>query len=124
VSDDDHPEADDDAGRVIVSLSVFSSSLVQELSQFLQGPSASPDKFHYRLGTATFDVPAWEPRAEMLHAAINDLLDRLERVPRALLNGPESFVRLFLTLPAGAETIDARTVKRLADVNATIWIDA
>lgn len=124
MADDDKSGVDDDAGHVIVSLAVFSSSRIEELSEFLRDPSASPDQFHYSLGTTTFDESGWERRADLLRTAVNDLLDQLERVPREVLNAPQSFVRLFLTLPAGAETIDASTVKRLAEVNATIWIDA
>ncbi len=60
----------------------------------------------------------------MLKAAIGQHLDRLAAVPRDALHDPDAFVRLFLTLPRGAETIDAETVKRLAEVNATVWIDA
>jgi hypothetical protein len=72
----------------------------------------------------TFDEPNWEARAEKLNAVILEFVDRLHGVSPAVLNSPETFVRLFMTLPAGAETLDAGTVKRLADVGATIWIDA
>lgn len=109
---------------MILSFSVFSLTRIGELSAFLEEPSSPTDEFHYQLGTTTFDEPAWERRAEQLRAAINAFVDQLEHVPRDVLNSPGSFVRLFVTLPSGAETIDANTVKRLGDVNATIWIDA
>lgn len=123
MSDVSDLEVDEVAGHVIVSFSVFSLTRIGELSAFLEASSSPTDDFHYRFGTTTFDEPAWERRAERLDAAINAFVDRLEHVPRHELNAAGSFVRLFLTLPSGAETIDASTVKRLADVNATIWID-
>lgn len=108
----------------MVRFSVLSSTRIPELSDFLEDHSPAVAEFHYRLGTTTFDEPAWVRRAERLRVAINDFVDRLERVPRDVLDAPGSFVRLCLTLPAGPKTIDASTMKRLADVNATIWIDA
>lgn len=59
-----------------------------------------------------------------MQATINGLLGLVEPIPRASLHDPGAFVCLFMTLCRGAETIDAKTLKRLADVKATIWIDA
>ncbi|BAJ75651.1 Flp pilus assembly protein, ATPase CpaF [Microbacterium testaceum StLB037] len=115
-------DADDDAGHVIVSLSVSTTTRVDELERYLEDPSGPP--FIYDLGMSSFDESAAEARADKLEMTITELVDRLEDVPRAVLHDPESFVRLYMTLPAGAETIGADIVKRLAEVNATIWIDA
>ena len=113
---------DADTGHVIVSLSVFTAVRIDELERYLRDRADS--SFSYGLGTVKFDEPAWEARADKLNAVIDNLLDLLDNIPRAVLHAPESFVRLYMTLPTGAETISASTVKRLADVNATIWIDA
>lgn len=116
-------EADDDS-HVIVSFTVISATRIEGLTQYLAEPTTTVDGFFYDLGSTTFDEPGWEARADKLHQAINASLDRVEPIPRELLNDPGTFVRLFVTLPSGAETIDAQTVKRLADANTTIWIDA
>lgn len=113
---------DADTGHVIVSLSVSTAVRVDELERYLRDPPVSP--FVYDLGTVKFDEPAWEARADKLNATIHELVDQLASVPRAVLHAPESFVRLYMTLPSGAETLEARTVQRLAGVNATVWIDA
>ncbi|MFE1664560.1 hypothetical protein [Microbacterium sp. P02] len=117
------PEANDDS-YVIVSFTVISAARIEGLTQYLAEPDTTFDGFFYDLGTTTFDEPGWEARADKLHQAINVSLDRVAPIPRELLTDPGTFVRLFVTLPSGAETIDAQTVKRLADANATIWIDA
>lgn len=115
-------EMDADTGQVIVSLSVSTAVRVDELERYLRDPPVSP--FIYDLGRVKFDEPAWDARADKLNTTIHELVDRLESVPLAVLHAPESFVRLFMTLPSGAETLHAGTVKRLAEVNATVWIDA
>jgi hypothetical protein len=114
----------DDEGQVIASFTVISAARIEGLTQYLDEPTTAVDGFFYDLGTTTFDEPGWEARADKLHRAINAFLDRVEPIPRELLNDPGTFVRLFITLPSGAETIDAQTVKRLADANTAIWIDA
>jgi hypothetical protein len=113
-----------DDSQVIVSFTVISATRIEGLTQYLAEPTATVGGFFYDLGTTTFDEPGWEARASKLHQAINASLDRVEPIPREVLNDPGTFVRLFVTLPSGAETIDAQTVKRLADANTTIWIDA
>lgn len=113
---------DADTGHVIVSLSVFTVVRIDELERYLRDRADS--SFSYDLGTATFDEPAWEARADKLNATIHELVGQLASVPRDVLHAPESFVRLYMTLPSGAETLEARTVQRLAEVNATVWIDA
>lgn len=118
----DEPDADN--GHVIVSFDVSTAVRVGELEQSFRAQPGSSTSFRYRLGTVTFDEPDAKARAGKLNAVILEFVDRLEGVPPAVLNAPETFVRLFMTLPAGAETLDAGTVKRLADVGATIWIDA
>lgn len=120
---EDSPEADDD-GHVIVSFTVISAKRIEGLTEYLSEPTSSAEDFFYDLGTTTFNEPGWEARADLLHQAINTLLDRVEPISRESLQDRGTFVRLFITLPSGAETIDAQTVKRLADANATIWIDA
>jgi len=115
-------EMDADTGHLIVSLSVWTAVRVDELERYLRDPSESG--FFYRLGTVKFEEPAWEARADKLNTTIHGLVDQLASVPRDVLHAPESFVRLYMTLPSGAETLEARTVQRLAEVNATVWIDA
>ncbi|KTS91126.1 hypothetical protein NS183_05600 [Microbacterium testaceum] len=117
----DYADADD--GHVIVSFDVSTAVRVGELDQFRTQPGSAP-AFSYRLGTVTFDESNAKARADKLNAVIMEFVDRLHGVPPAVLDAPETFVRLFMTLPAGAETLHAETVKRLADVGATIWIDA
>lgn len=118
----DDPDADN--GHVIVSFDVSTAVRVGELEQSFRAQPGSSTPFWYHLGTVTFDEPDWEARADKLNAVIMEFVDRLHGVPPAVLDAPETFVRLFMTLPAGAETLHAETVKRLADVGATIWIDA
>lgn len=119
------PDLDGDADCwVTVSLSVFGAGRIERLEDYLQESAGPTDEHRYHLGTTTFNEPSWDRRAETLATTINDLLDRLASIPPDVLHAPTAFVRLFLTLPSGAETIDAKTLKRLAEVNATVWIDA
>lgn len=111
-------------GHVIVSFDVFSPKVIQELADYSSKIQAPTDSYRYRFETTTFDEPELQLRAAKLESTINDYLDRLQSVPRDVLHGQESFVRLYVSIPAGAETINARTVQRLAEANATIWIDA
>lgn len=122
MTDDPEDEADD--GYVIVSFTVISQAPIEGLAQYLEGSRTPADEYFYSLGTTTFEEPGWEARADKLDATINAFLDLLEPIPRDVLHDPGAFVRLFMTLCRGAETLRAETVKRLADVNATIWIDA
>lgn len=119
------PEAEaGDNGYVIVSFTVISTAPIEGLAQYLRDSRTPADEFFYDLGTTSFEEPGSEARADKLQATINGFLDLVEPIPRAVLHHPGAFVRLFMTLCRGAETIDAKTLKRLADVNATIWIDA
>ncbi|KTS11400.1 hypothetical protein [Microbacterium testaceum] len=117
-------DADADDGHVIISFDVSTAVRVGELEQSFRAQPRSSTSFRYRLGTVTFDEPDAKARADKLNAVIMEFVDRLHGVPPAVLDAPETFVRLFMTLPAGAETLHTETVKRLADVGATIWIDA
>jgi len=123
VKADPNVEVDDD-GQVIVSFDVFSATPIDVLAPYLRESKAPSDEFHYDLGTTTFEESISSRRADRLETTIVDYIDRLAAVPRDLLHGDAAVVRLFVTLPSGAETIHAKTIKRLAEVNATIWIDA
>lgn len=123
VTEDSDGEADG-SGYVIVSFTVITASPIEGLSQYLSKPRARPDEFVYELGTQTFEEPESEARADQLDATINRFLDLLEPIPRGVLHDPNTFVRLYATFCRGAETISSTTLKRLAGVNATIWIDA
>jgi hypothetical protein len=117
-------EGEDD-GHVIVSLSVDSETNIAELGRWrMDSESDDAAQNSFDLGTISFDEPDWERRVIVLHSTIDALLDRLAEVPRDRLHQAGTIVRLFLTLPAGAETISAETVKRIAEVNAVLWIDA
>lgn len=111
-------------GHVIVSFDVLSQKVIQELADYWSEIQAPTDSYRYRFETMTFDELESQLRAAKLKSTINYYLDRLQAVPRGVLHGQETFVRLYVSIPAGAETIDARTVQRLAEVNASIWIDA
>jgi len=114
----------DDFGHVIVSFTISAAAPIENLAQYLH-PSPTPGaEFFYDLGMYTFEEPAAAARAKKLDATINGFLDLVESTPRDALHHPEAFVRLFMTLGRGAETISATTLKRLADMNATLWIDA
>lgn len=115
----------EDTGYVIVSLHVFSNDAIAELDAWRIEPKGSEaGPITYKIGTISFEEPCWERRIDALQATIDELLDRLANVPRARFHEADTFSRLYLTLPAGAETISAETVKRLAEVNAVLWIDA
>ena len=111
-------------GDVIVSFDVFTATRIEQLAEYSSESPSAGDGFHYSLGTTRFSEPSRQLRADLLRSRINQYLDLVATVSREVLDAPDSFVRLFLTLSPGDETIDAVAVKRLADANATIWIDA
>ncbi|MDY0910731.1 hypothetical protein [Microbacterium sp. CFBP9034] len=117
-------DTDDGEGHVIVSFTVISVAPIEGLAQYLSESRTPADEFFYDLGTTSFEEREAEARADRLEATINAFLDLLEPIPHEALHDPGAFVRLFMTLCRGAETIHAKTLKRLADANATIWIDA
>ncbi|UNK69968.1 hypothetical protein [Microbacterium sp. H1-D42] len=114
----------DNFGHVIVSFTIGTAAPIENLVQYLHPSPAPGAEFFYDLGTETFEEPSSASRADKLDATINSFLELVESTPRDALHHPEAFVRLFMTLGRGAETISATTLKRLADVNATVWIDA
>ena len=116
---------DEDDGHVIVSLSVDSDEAIAELEGWRVDSDGTDVGYGaYRMGTISFDEPNGERRADALHAAMDTLLGRLADAPRARLRERGTVVRMHLTVPTGAETISAGMVTRLAEVNATLWIDA
>jgi hypothetical protein len=115
---------DEDDGHVIVSLSVDSDEAIAELDAWrVDADDKDLGYSAYRLGTISFEEPDCERRADALRAAMDTLLDRLANVSRRRLNDRGTLLRLYVTVPSGAETISAKTVARLAEVNAALWID-
>lgn len=114
---------------VIFSLSVISEAPIGSLASYQT--QARPHQitnthFHYDIGKVSFEEGEWRRRVDLLDDAIGELLDRLDGTdvtPEELFD-PGVFVRAFLTLPPGAETIRASLIQRLGSVNATLWIDA
>lgn len=121
---EDSDNKTDDVGFVIVSFTVVTAVPVEGLVRHLRETRIEGDEFIYDLGTETFEEPETQARANKLDATINGFLDLTRSIPREVLHDPKAFVRLYLTFGRGAETVTAKTIKRLADVNATIWIDA
>jgi hypothetical protein len=115
---------DDDQGQVIVSLDVFSPTPIEALSAFEWTSEARDDGRRYQLGTIEFVEQDAEERAEALDSAVATLLGLLSGVPRELLFDEDAFVRLFLTLGRGAQTLRSSLVQRIAAVNGTVWIDS
>lgn len=114
---------DDDFGQVIVSLTVVSPTAIAALSAFERDPGTSDDLW-YQLGTTSFVEHDTQRRLDALERAVSTLLDLLSDVPRAILFDDATFVRLFITFGRGAQTLSSALVQRIAEVNATIWIDA
>lgn len=123
MEDDDWDEPDD-TGHVIASFTVFSPTPIDALAEHLVVRDPPEDAHRYDFGTVTFNELDAYRRADRLRETIDAFLNRLVDVPREDLHASGAFVRLFITFPRGAETIQAQTVQRLAEVNATIWIDA
>lgn len=111
----------DGFGSVIASLTVISTTSIESLEPHRQG---SAEGHHvYDLGTERICEGDAARRAERLDAAIAGLLHRLDDVYSPVLHDPATFVRLFLTFGGGAHTIAPDAIRRLAGVNATLWID-
>lgn len=113
----------DDAGLVIVSFTVLAATPIDGLVRYLHESRTRGDEFFYDLGTETFEEPEAQNRADKLDAAINGFLDLMEPIPREVLHDSQAFVRLYMTFGRGAETVSAKALRRLAGVNATMWID-
>jgi hypothetical protein len=120
-----HKKVDDSAdGYVIVSLTVVHAVPITELAAYETFSGRVTDGSHwYQLGTISFEEKDSAQRAEELDRAILTLIDRLAGAPVDLLRSEEVFTRLFITFPHGAETISSSTLRRLADVGATLWLD-
>jgi hypothetical protein len=114
--------------RVVFSLTVTSEHPIAALSTFpVQSRALSPDDdFIYAIDKVYFEEGDMGDRAELLDAAVNDALDRLilSGIDVAELHRDDVYVRAFYTFSPGSETIRPEVVKRLARINATIWIDA
>jgi hypothetical protein len=128
-SDDraDQLEADEPT-RVIFSLSVNSETPIAALHDFparTRAPRPNDD-FYYDVYHADFEDSNWDSRAQSLDSAVNAALDLLDAsgVAKSEFESSDAAVRAFFTFDPGAETITAGVVKRLAEYNATIWIDA
>ena len=112
----------DGVGSVMVSLTVFSTTSIEDLNSYRR---VSADGRHvYDLGTERIADGDAGRRAEKLDAAIEELLHRLDDVTSSALQDPATFVRLFLTFGGGSHTISPHVLRRVALVNATLWIDA
>ncbi|WP_406246137.1 hypothetical protein ACI7YT_13795 [Microbacterium sp. M] len=114
----------DDVGFVVVSFTVIAARPIDGLVRYLRESRTPDGEFFYDLGTETFEELEAENRADRLDAAINGMLDLVEHVPRSMFHDPHVFVRLYLTFGRGAETVSADALRRMADVNATMWIDS
>jgi hypothetical protein len=114
--------------HVVFSLTVTSEHPIAALSTFpVQSRALSPDDdYIYAIDKVYFDEDDMGDRADLLDAAVNDALDRLSMsgIDVAELHRDDVYVRAFYTFSPGSETIRPEVVKRLARINATIWIDA
>lgn len=115
------PTDSDPDGSVIASLSVISPASIEGLEPYRRESAEGPHV--YDLGTERFRESDAADRAERLDAAITGLLHRLDDVSSSTLHDPATFVRLFLTFGGGAHTLSSDALRRLAGVNATLWID-
>ncbi|WP_157550843.1 hypothetical protein [Microbacterium sp. Root553] len=106
---------------MILSVTVFGQDDVPGLEALTEHREA--DGIRYDITTFSFDETDADTRADMLNDAILDRVALLTPAAEAL-HRTDVWVRFFLTLPHGAETIRAETVRALAAVNATLWIDA
>jgi hypothetical protein len=114
--------------RVVFSLTVTSEHPIEALAGF---PTAArglnpDDDYIYAIDKVYFEEDDMGDRADLLNAAVNDALDRLNLsgVDVAELHRDDVYVRAYYTFSPGSETIRPEVVKRLARINATIWIDA
>jgi hypothetical protein len=114
--------------RVVFSLTVTSEHPIEALAGF---PTATrglnpDDDYIYAIDKIYFEEDDMCDRADLLNAAVNDSLDRLNAsgIDVAELHRDDVYVRAYYTFSPGSETIRPEVVKRLARINATIWIDA
>ncbi len=114
-------DADNDHSMIILSVTVFSEDRIDGLAIF-EVPSEN-GVFRYDVAHVDFEERDGNRRADVLNDTLNENIARLVPMAEAL-HAPGVWVRFFLTLPHGAETIAAETVRGLASVNATLWIDA
>lgn len=114
---------DEDFGQVLVSLTIFAPSAIDELSAFERTEESRDDGWWYDLGTISIEEEDAGRRLHALDGAVSTMLDLLSEVPRAVLFDERSFVRLFLTFGRGAQTLRPALVQKIAAVNATVWID-
>ena len=105
--------------RVSFSLTVMSPHPIDELSGYLTRDLAARAHDDYLYGIYT-------DRADQLHVLAVQALDLLDAtgVSPSELQHPDVRVRAFYTFDPGFETIRAEIVRRLARINATMWIDA
>ncbi len=114
-------DGDGDDTRVILSVTVFSLQAVPGLDALRKRRDTAG--YRYDIESLSFDEPDAEVRANTLNDALLARVALLAPASEAL-HRPDVWVRFFVTLPRGAETITAETVRALASVNATLWIDA
>jgi hypothetical protein len=114
--------------RVVFSLTVTSEHPIEALAKF---PTVArrlnpDDDYIYAIDKVYFEEDDSGDRADLLNASVNDALDRLNLsgVDVAELHRDDVYVRAYYTFSPGSETIRPEVVKRLARINATIWIDA
>jgi len=114
--------------RVSFSLTVMSPHPIDELNGYLARDFAARahDDYLYGIYKDAFDEPDETDRADQLHTMAVQALDLLEAtgVSPSELQHPDVRVRAFYTFDPGSETIRAEVVRRLARINATIWVDA
>ncbi|MEO6533698.1 MAG: hypothetical protein ABIO06_09010 [Pseudolysinimonas sp.] len=114
--------------RVVFSLTVTSEHPIAALSNFpIANRGLNPDDdYIYAIDKVYFEEDDTGDRADLLDAAVNDALDRLSMsgIDVVELHRDDVYVRAYYTFSPGSETIRPEVVKRLARINATIWIDA
>jgi len=114
--------------RVVFSLTVTSEHPIAALANFpIANRGLNPDDdYIYAIDKVYFEEDDTGDRADLLDAAVNDALDRLimSGIDVAELHRDDVYVRAYYTFSPGSETIRPEVVKRLARINATIWIDA
>lgn len=114
--------------RVVFSLTVASEHPIEALAKFpTVARGLNPDDdYIYAIDKVYFEEDDSGDRADLLNASVNDALDRLNLsgVDVAELHRDDVYVRAYYTFSPGSETIRPEVVKRLARINATIWIDA
>ncbi len=113
---------------VSFSLTVLSPHPIYDLTPFAAPTlvARADDDFMYGIYKTGFEDADDSTRADRLHEIVAEALDLLDAtgVSPSELQHEEVRVRAFFTFDPGAETIHADIVRRLARINATIWIDA